>query len=261
MDPISRPHVVLEHGADHSVYGEYVLGAKQGLVWGISVGADQQSPSRRFKGDQEVPNEDGLLVVDDGQRCLMAVADAHFGAEASHDLLLALAVALDAGQIPTSPAALADLVRGLEPDQAAEYASETTLLVAVHDRTAERGFGISFGDSSLAVLGSRGIRMAGLGQPVRFVSPAQPGSLDPDEVAFEFTAQPGELLIAFTDGIDGCHYNHPETSVTPAIMASLFAETGPDAERYARALIELALAGVDGNPGGQDNIALIVLPA
>jgi hypothetical protein len=136
----------------------------------------------------------------------------------------------------------------------------------VYDRGSRRGFGVSFGDSSFAVLGPAGVRLADLERPMRFASPARPASLDPDDggEAFAFAAAPGELLIAFTDGIDGCHYNHPETSVTPAILADLFAGTparGADPEHYARALIELALAGVDGHPGGQDNIALIVAPA
>jgi hypothetical protein len=38
----------------------------------------------------------------------------------------------------------------------------------------------------------------------------------------------------------------------------LFREVGPRPELYARRLTELALAGVDGNPGGEDNICLAV---
>ena len=63
------------------------------------------------------------------------------------------------------------------------------------------------------------------------------------------------------DGIDQCHYRQPETSVTPRHLRSLLAETGPEPSRYAQALVELALRGVDGNPGGQDNIALVVTRA
>ena len=41
-------------------------------------------------------------------------------------------------------------------------------------------------------------------------------------------------------------------------LAALHSEVGPAPEAYARGLTEMALTGVDGNPGGQDNIALVV---
>ena len=44
-------------------------------------------------------------------------------------------------------------------------------------------------------------------------------------------------------------------------MQSLFEISGDQTEGYVRAVVELALAGVDGNPGGQDNIALVATRA
>ena len=53
----------------------------------ISVGGDPRSPSLQFKGSRYVPNEDALCIVDSGDRVVMAVADAHFGHEASHAMI------------------------------------------------------------------------------------------------------------------------------------------------------------------------------
>ena len=78
---------------------------------------------------------------------------------------------------------------------------------------------------------------------------------------FAFTGNPGDLLLAYTDGIDECHYGKPETSVTPQIMADLWRATGNEPEVYVRRLVELALSGVDGHPGGQDNLAVVASPA
>ena len=103
-----------------------------------------------------------------------------------------------------------------------------------------------------------------------FISLAFPASLDLANASpFDFAAEPGDVLLAYTDGIDECHYQHPETSITAAMMAAMKAEVMAemttaegtrDAEgigNYTRQLVELALAGVDGNPGGQDNIAIV----
>ena len=79
--------------------------------------------------------------------------------------------------------------------------------------------------------------------------------------AFRFEATRGDLLLAYTDGIDECHYREPETSVTPQIMAQLWRETGSQPEAYVRRLVELALAGVGDHPGGQDNLAVVATQA
>ena len=179
-----------------------------------------------------------------------------------------------AEKLPPVPAGgdeLAALVRGLSRrDPAADYASETTLLIAVYDGAARRGFGLSFGDSTFASLGQGGHRRpigpsSGGTRPrggAFDVSPARPGSLNPAVAdTFHFEAAPGDLLLAYTDGIDECHYGEPETSVTPQIMAELWRETGSQPEAYVRRLVELALAGIDGHPGGQDNLAVVATRA
>jgi hypothetical protein len=262
MPSRDRPTTALKLGCDHREYGRYALGRVSGrTIWAISAGAKPSSRSQRAKGDPEYPNEDGLLAADQGDRVLLAVADAHFGREASHDVLRDLAAKLP--PLPAGSDELAELVRGLaRNDPVPDYASETTLVIAVYDRAARAGFGLSFGDSSFAIVGEAGHR-----QPVDvpgsyYASPARRGSLSPKLAdTFSFTASRGDLLLAYTDGIDECHYCRPETSVTPQIMAELWRENGDEPEAYVRRLVELALSGVDGHPGGQDNLAVVAAPA
>jgi len=250
--------LALELGCDHTEYGRYTLGRLSArTVWAISVGADPTAPSLAAKGDPEQPNEDALLAAEQGDRVLLVVADAHFGRESSHELLRDLSEQLAA--IPVNSEQLAALLRQVSKrDPTPDYASDTSLLIAVFDRAAGEGFGVSFGDSTFAIVGDAGQRQPVAPPRAAYVSPANPASLDPEQSdSFVFTAMPGDLLLAYTDGIDECHYCEPETSVTPRIMANLWREAGNDPEAYVRRLVELALSGTDGNPGGQDNLAVV----
>jgi len=56
--------------------------------------------------------------------------------------------------------------------------------------------------------------------------------------------------------VDECHYRSPETSVRSGHRRMLHGQVGSDPAPYVRALLGLALEGVDGNPGGQDNVAV-----
>jgi hypothetical protein len=254
-----EPRVALELGCDHTEYESYALGRlSPRTVWAISVGADRTSPSLAAKGDPDFPNEDALLAVEQGDRVALVVADAHFGRESSHDLLRELSERLL--PIPANPGELAERMRQLverEPDPS-DSPSATTLVLAVYDRATGRGFGVSFADSTFAIVGEAGQERAIEAPDSYFVSPAHPPGLQPELAdSFTFTAAPGQLLLAYTDGIDECHYGRPETSVTPRIMAELWHEVGSDPEAYVRRVVELALSGVDGQLGGQDNIAVV----
>lgn len=244
-------------GRDHIEYGVYECVELTGgrLAAAMSAGADPASPSMRTKGNVDVPNEDALLVVEQEDRVLFVVADAHYGWQASHEFVIAIEDAID--EIPVQPGELERIVSHLQLP-ASHPGSASTLLVAVYDRETRMGSGLSFGDSSLVLVGPEGARTANvLGS--QFVDPVDRGSFQPDQgYEFRFFAQPGQLILAFSDGVNECHYRSPRTSVAHRHLAALFDEVGPRPEGYARRLMELALGGVDGNPGGQDNIALVV---
>lgn len=254
MSPVET---VLLLGEDHTGYGaatcRFVSGRRAACA--ISAGARPDVPSAAAKFD---PNEDAVLVVDAGGSCLLAVADAHYGCEASHRLLARLAetVTPDVANLYELGCAVASL-SDTEADP--DHPSSTTFAVAVLHRVSGHGFALSFGDSSVALVGGEaGVRVLTT-RNHGYVTLARPGTLARERAqSFRFLAPPGALLLAYTDGVDECHYGRPETSIQPHHLEVLFGETGPDAETYARRLADLALHGVDGHPGGEDNIALAV---
>ena len=252
-----RPvETVLLLGEEHTAYGELgfrTLGAGR-TACAISPGLRPTAASSVAKFD---PNEDALLAMDAGDRVLLAVADAHHGRLSSHDLLRSLAERLspDLPNLHALTEALAAQVETGEPGSL----SETTLAVVVYDRRARRGFGLSFGDSSVLLVGEARSRVAsprsGTSSSRRFARRASPGSARSRSGSW---ARTGSLLVAFTDGVDECCYRQPERSIRRAHLDRLFGTHGADAEAYARALGRLALEGVDGHPGGEDNLALAV---
>lgn len=244
-------------GREHGEYGVVTsikVGAKTAAA--ISVGSDTKTPSNRFKTDKSVRNEDALCVVVEDQLALYAVADAHYGPESSHTLISRIHQATSGGRVPASLADLTHVLDSLQDGPPPATQSETTLLVVVYDRNRREGFGISFGDSTFAIAGPD--RQA---EPLnhrnnRFVS-ANPDQLPLEGAAFGYQAQQGDTLLTFTDGIDECHYRSPETSVRPHHISEIVASTTADIAATVTDLAELALAGVGGHPGGQDNIAVI----
>lgn len=246
-------------GRDHADWGEFTLAlTASGLAASaISVGARPGSPALGNKGDEAFPNEDALVCLDHDPQVLLAVADAHFGIEASHSLITQLAAA---PALPASFSELQALVASLfirEDDSA----SATALVVAVHDRASGSGFGISFGDCTLLKLGPGGVHHLNV-RTVQYLAAETGATVNPElGVGFQFVLDPGELLVAFTDGINECHYRSPGTSIGGEHLRELFRRTGPRPEAFTAALVELALRGVDGHPGGEDNIAVVASAA
>lgn len=241
-------------GSDHATWGEYSLATTAGgrSAGALSVGVDPTSPSMASKGDRTYPNEDAVLVIEEAGRTLLAVADAHHGHQASHELLSALSTELI--RVPDRPDQLHALLEVL-PVTEGQDASSSTLLIGVLDRESG-GFGLSVGDSTLVMVSAKEARILNL-RRADYVNLRGPEALQPGwALAFEFDVRPGELLVAHTDGVDQCHYRHPESSVTPADLLKVFGKTGAQPREYTAALMELALAGVGGHPGGQDNIAI-----
>lgn len=248
------------YGLDHPHYGvvRSVGVGERGAV-ALCAGGRPDSPAARFKADPTRPNEDAALAIDDGERALLAVADSHFGHRASHALIEGLA-ALDA--VPPDLDGLAAAVDGLSSDVAeVDDRSASTLVVAVLDRATGRGFGLSIGDSTVAVVGRKRLPIARNRHNGAYVHPGRDARLARRAELFTFSAAPGMLVLAFTDGVDECHYRQPDTSLRPGHLADLFARTGPDPRAYAQALVEAALAGVPPHPGGEDNIGVVVIAA
>lgn len=221
---------------------------------GISVGSDMDSPSKRFKDDADVPNEDAMCVIAAHDWLGFAVADAHYGPEASHMLIERLHD-IWAKVRPKNHDHLQQMIEFLRQGEPARTESETTLLAAVYDRASRRGFGISFGDSTLSVVGTDRLPQRQNPHDTRFVTAADPRSMRKGR-EFAFDAEPGELILVYTDGIDGCHYRNPDTSVQPHHIQDIARAENFDPLKVVKEVMKLALNGVDGNPGGQDNIVM-----
>lgn len=249
----------LSLGRDFSSYGQYnktELGPEVATF--ISVGSDPTSPSLAYKADLENPNEDALFVATDENWLMLAIADAHYGAEASHTLLTRLSERCH--KIPQSAGELALCILSLCSDPW-ETSSATTLLVSVIDRTTGAGFGYNWGDSSLVIVDESKVTTVNQQDEVYIGPDSIP---DLGSAHFAFQLKPGDLLLAFSDGVNECHYRSPLTSVTHLHLAALCRPAFQRPEEMTAAglgeqLMQLALSGVDGHPGGQDNIALVLV--
>ena len=240
---------LLHLGRDHEQYGQTHHDALAGIHTAICPGAGGGGPSQSSKRDI---NEDGLLVLSEGDKALIAVSDSHFGGQAGHLVLERLAERCS--RIPPSIGGLNILMAGLAqpPDQ---HPSGTTLTVCVLDRGSKSGFGVSFGDSCAFHLTAESAKHLNLPNEV-YLHLDRPVPMDVAQIfRFEFG---GGLLTLCTDGITECHYRSPATSIGGKEMCSIFREHS-DPAAFNRTLVETALKGVNGHPGGQDNIALITL--
>ncbi|MDH5178222.1 MAG: protein phosphatase 2C domain-containing protein [Gammaproteobacteria bacterium] len=241
-------------GKDSIEYGKVLQSDIDDCIsMAVSVGADRHSPSLMFKGDSTFLNEDAALAIKQEQHLLMAVADSHFGYWASHAILEGLA---KQQRRIDSPAVLFTVLQDMCGTQYdIRENSETTLLVLCMNMDSGQGFGVSFGDSSAVILNSDGYIPLN-SKNDHYVTLNRFDSLTAAQAdIFEFTVCREDLLVMFTDGVDECHYGHPKTSVQADHIASLY-RNNHHCHDFVRALAELALRGVDGNPGGQDNIAI-----
>jgi len=244
-------------GCEHESFGELHVAAQanERTAAAISVGADGPDGARAFKGKLSVWNEDAGGAIDEGATTMLVVADGHRGHLASH-LLVARALQM---AIPRGPLELLGALPSLAGSKPPSDESCSTLLLATWSRDTRRGFGVSFGDSTLAVLSrSEGAQIANRKND-RYIDPWAPETLDPLRAhEFEFDVPDGGVLVAFSDGIDECCYRSPERSIRPAdLIAPLTSDEGRSPESYARELGATALRGVNGHPGGQDNLIVV----
>jgi hypothetical protein len=269
-----------EHGAPFdlaALYGEDHVEAHAFAMHGLASGRGWCALSLgghtvlRRKEGEAVPNEDALCIVEAGERVLLAVADGHFGHNASHGVIARLAAALDGSEVaaraadtalPCDIGELTALVLGLveqcrAPSARSAGQGATTLLVAVLDRAARAVFGVTVGDSSAVAIGvDSGVRWLSM-TGRNYLDPSAAAPFDPARLAtFQVPVVPGDLLVVFTDGVNECQYGSPATSIGPRHLEALAIRSTWDVEAFVEALAALALEGVDGHPGGEDNLAL-----
>lgn len=242
-------------GKNHSQYGEVsYCHVGKNVACAITVGSDKKSPSLLFKGNDAELNEDAVLAVQHGNSLLLAIADAHFGLWASHSIISSLSKCAD--KITDLSSLYIVLQKLCDEQRDASKRSETTLAVLSLNLVTGEGFGISFGDSSVLIASPSKLRRLNSKNSV-YVSLNTASLLNADIAdEFKFRLVTGECLVVFTDGIDECHYGSPETSVTDEIIHELAMKSMCDVGTFIKELICTALKGVNGNPGGQDNIAM-----
>jgi hypothetical protein len=235
---------VLMLGRDCTEYGGEQVGRLGRTAACLSAGC------KGCEGEPQT-NEDALLLMKQGDRYLLAVADGHYGLEVSHQMLQRLSKQ----PIPTSEAALRALLTEIQ-NPPIQSGGGTTLTVGCLHAETLLGFGLSTGDSTLAVVANQGLKVCTTPNH-RYLYPNRP--LEAHEwCAFDFSVPSRGTVLLFTDGVNECHYRRPETSVQEEDIERLWLAYGDDAPCFASALVQLSLMGVRGNPGGQDNVAVAV---
>lgn len=221
-----------------------VCSVDENYVCAISVGSNRT----------KVLNEDAILIGKFENKAILAIADAHFGDWASHELIAGLA---KYGHRISDMASLYTVLQSIcgeyfDPKQNSE---STLLVVALNEKSGE-GFGVSYGDSTAIIINKGQLRRLNEKNTV-YVSPNTAMSLSMGMAnEFRFKLATGDKLLLFTDGIDECHYGFPATSVTDDIIQNIVIANASSVEAMLRQIVQLALNGVNGNPGGQDNIAI-----
>ena len=219
-------------GRDFTELGEVeIVEVTPELAIGISCG--------RFpKGYPSVePNEDAVFAATDGESTVLAVADGHHGAAASHTVIETIATRTRSA-ISSSDELLARLVdAGLEAvADLGEGDSDTALTVCVSDGQGWEA--VTFGDSGVIVLWGRGATHLRGTKP--FLARRD---VEPDRWAFEVKRR--SLLAVATDGFFSFV---PDQTLIPRRQSRKWS-----AKNHVECLIGSAFEG-----GAGDNIAIAV---
>lgn len=250
-----QAHLLL--GRDHEELGHVALrvAAEGRLALGLSAGSDPVVTMR--KADDAQVNEDVVYAGVGTQRWVMAVADGHDGPSASHALMTYLAT--HAVDYPRRLEARVRWWQTASEQTHADGLSGTTMLVAAWEPAGRRVVGLAYGDSR-AWRYRPGRALKALTRPNR--NYVRPGDLYAWRAShastFDAPFLPGDVLLLHTDGVDECCYRDPARSVQKADLRALLEAHGGQPEACARAILAAALEGVRGQPGGQDNVGLIV---
>jgi serine/threonine protein phosphatase PrpC len=241
--------------ADHGEVGYCTVSSN--LTCAISIGAKQNVSSLTHDAFFKHSNEDALLAAFNNDYILLAVADAHFGDWASHALITGLAEQSHNISDISSMYNILDNLHNLYSDST--QTSETTLIAISINRKTRVCEGISIGDSTAMIVNNDYTKR--INSKTRcYASPNNSADMY-EAMADEFFFQlsKNDCLILFTDGVDECHYGHPETSINDETIHAIYNENSDNSMKFTTQLTKLALSGVNNNPGGQDNIAVISL--
>ncbi len=221
------------------------------VTWNSRCGRADAALAR---GHVKPENEDALLVRFRDDTWLALVADGHLGHAASHELTEAFARA-PAG-ITGSPMALGHFIEETLHGATPQPEAGTTLTVCALDMRRRELFGYSWGDSTAAILRS-GKRPRVLtnknGNFIRLdesIPPPRPQTFS-CRIPFEST------LLLYTDGVDECHYRHPGSSIRIHHIQNIYERARASSSSMAEQLLDAALDGLSGMPGGEDNIAIL----
>lgn len=254
MSPAPAPSITF-HGPDFVAPGAVEVQTVGELsAAAFSVGR-QAAIDRKTK--EAVANEDALFLLDDGERAIHIVADGHYGAEASRELVTSLsAIVLREGPEVDPAAAWGQMARDWrgKPDLGT---SRSTVIFVSLDRIAGRVRGLSIGDSACFLAGADGVVIR-LDAPSRsYAAPWDLYSLGlPASSHIDAPVVAGSVLLSCTDGVTECRYGQPDVSVQPEHIGELVELSGGNVEVLAGNLGDLALRGVEGSVGGEDNLSI-----
>ncbi|MDB4724814.1 SpoIIE family protein phosphatase [Planctomycetota bacterium] len=251
-------------GEDHGSTDQFGLSVVGGPLSGTSATACGLSAGGEGvltrKGPSLVLNEDCVLAFDDGRRVIQAVADGHHGHEASHLTVELLAAIVEESSTLLSPEEALEQLhpRWADAESKGEDGSRCTLALL----TIDRGEGIMEG----VCLGDSGIFLGNMESGVRRVVPPNtfytaPWDLGshgiPPSAYFRVPVKSGDWVVACSDGVHECRYETPEDSIGMEDLEALMIRAGRSPEVFVEAAVRLALAGVRGNSGGEDNIGVV----
>ncbi|MGE0142230.1 MAG: SpoIIE family protein phosphatase [Planctomycetota bacterium] len=235
-------------GRDHRLFLTVDVLATPRAAVAICPGGLPDDAFYRHKGDRAYPNEDACCLVGDDDHVLLAVADAHYGREASERFIGAIAQE----SLPRSPVEFEAVLARLARLPAADVGeSETTLLVAWLDRRDLRVEAVSYGDSSLLHLRVEDrAPQSPLSRGKRFVAP---GELGFPEARASLRVAPGDLIALYTDGIDDAFGR--DRGLTASDLDRIARDCAHRPADFVRAAIEAALGEL--GDGGRDNLAVV----
>ena len=223
---------------------------------GLSAGGDAMVER---KGPSLVINEDCVLALDDGRRAIHAVADGHEGHEASHATVELLGHVLGAAGPSITPEEVLGRLHPLAVERGfRDDGSRCTLSLVMLDRDEGTLEGFCLGDSAVFLGNAEsGVRRV-VAPNTFYMAPWDLGSLGmPPSAHFRIPVRPGDWIVTCSDGVHECRYETPDQSIGADDLETLMIRANRSPEHLVDAVVRVALEGVRGHGGGEDNIGVV----